>query len=78
MNELRDEGGRLIEADPVAEWKRTQSREQILVAAMVECRNQLGSLSMGVDGHLRHMVCRAQNVLSAALGKPLSSHGRDE
>ena len=46
-----------------------------LNAAAIECLDQLNALSMGTEGHSRTMICRASNVLSAALRKPLSSHG---
>ena len=45
--------------------------------AMLDCRHQLMALSAGTEGHTRHMICKASNILSKALGLPESSHGQD-
>ena len=42
-----------------------------LKVAMWECAKRLSTLSMGTDGAVRANVCKANNFLLQALGKPL-------
>ena len=46
-----------------------------LRAAMLATSDQLHTLSMATEGHLRNRICTASNRLDAALGRQQSLHG---
>lgn len=54
-----------------AVYEAAIARINALENAARECNGILNTLSMGVDGHLRYRICKANNYLNAALGKGL-------
>lgn len=76
-DDAADFGTMLVEANERL-VDELRARIAKLERAMYSAHHLLGSLSMGVEGHLRGRICTASNILGNAIGRQRSSHGNAE